>query len=189
MFVSDSQRIGAVVVLLVMLALYGVYLNQLRQSIHEIPIIWGEQKPGLLAVELKDDKDAVGIYFLPPETTIKQIRENTRIQGMPGKNDLMKIKDTGIDSGSSIVFALGGDLKVGDMAAAKKLALGLPLNLNVATEEDLSLVPGIGDKIASQIVQLRNRVDRFRNHSDLMAVPGIKEKKINAIKSYFFIKQ
>jgi len=189
MFVSDAQRLGTVVVLLVILALYGIFLNQSGQPSHEMPIIWGEQKKGLLAVEIEDDRHDMGIYFLLPETTIEQIRESTGIKGITGKNGKLSLKAIGIDSGSSIVFAPGRDLKIGDIAAAKKLALGLPLDLNNATEEDIALVPGIGDKIAFQIIQLRNRVGQFRNYSDLMAVPGIKEKKLNAIKSYFLIKQ
>jgi competence protein ComEA len=80
-------------------------------------------------------------------------------------------------------------MKIEEISAARRLALGLPVDLNRASEGDLSLVPGIGERMAVQIVQLRIERGEFRNLSDLMAVPGIKEKKLNGLKGYLIVRR
>ena len=50
-------------------------------------------------------------------------------------------------------------------------------------------MPGIGDRMAAQIVQLRLEKGAFRDLSDLAAVPGIKEKKLNSLKDYLMVRR
>jgi len=64
----------------------------------------------------------------------------------------------------------------------------MPIDLNHASAEELSQVPGIGEKLAIQIVQLRQLRRQFESVSDLMAVQGIKEKKLNNLKKYLTVK-
>ena len=63
----------------------------------------------------------------------------------------------------------------------------MPLDLNLASERDLALIPGIGDKMAGQIILLRNHKGAFHDLSDLTAVSGIKEKKLEGLKSYLVV--
>jgi competence protein ComEA len=51
------------------------------------------------------------------------------------------------------------------------------------------MIPGIGEKTAWQIIQLRKKYGGFKNIDDLMAIRGIKEKKITKLKGYFTIDQ
>jgi competence protein ComEA len=74
------------------------------------------------------------------------------------------------------------------MAAARKLALGLPVDVNRISEEELSLVPGIGEIMAYKIIQLRRERGGFRDLTDLTALPGIKEKKLNSLKGYLIVR-
>jgi competence protein ComEA len=67
--------------------------------------------------------------------------------------------------------------------------LGLRIDLNRASEKDLSLVPGIGDRMAAQIMRLRLEKGEFRDLSDLVMVPGIKEKKLNSLKDYLMVRR
>ena len=78
-------------------------------------------------------------------------------------------------------------LKISDMSSVTRLALGLPVDINRATEEELTLVPGIGESLAYQIVQLRNLRGEFERLADLKAVPGIKEKKLQNLEKYLFV--
>lgn len=64
---------------------------------------------------------------------------------------------------------------------ARELRLGRPLNLNLATPEDLRLLPGIGPKLAERIVHARSQLGRFGSLADLDAVPGIGAKKLAAL--------
>jgi competence protein ComEA len=45
--------------------------------------------------------------------------------------------------------------------------------LNTATAIELTRLPGVGPKRAEAIVQLRNRLKRFRRTTDLLRVRGI----------------
>jgi competence protein ComEA len=185
MRVSEGQRLGALMLLMVSLTVYGVSLFNARQSVRESPIPWGSQGPGLMAVEVAGGPGREGIYFLPEGATIEKVRE---IAVIPGMNDRGKIEGAGISDGSVLVTSERGEVKIGEMVAAKMLALGLPVDLNRASEEDLSLVPGIGEIMADQIIQVRKQRGAFRDLSDLAAVPGIKEKKLNGLKGYLIVK-
>ena len=186
MLISEAKRQGAIAVLMISLTVYGVSFLHARQPVRESPLPWGNQGPGLMAVEVAGDSGREGIYFLLEGTTIEKVRE---IAVIPGMNDGGKIEGVGISAGSVLVTSGQGKVKIGEMAAAGRLALGLPVDLNHASEEDLSLVPGIGEKMAYQIIQLRKQKGAFRNLSDLTAVPGIKEKKLNGLKGYLIAGQ
>jgi competence protein ComEA len=184
MQLPEGQTVGALTLLVVSLTVYGVSLLNARQPIRESPIPWGSEGPGLMAVEVSGGPGREGIYFLPEGTTIEKARE---IAAIPEMNDKGRIEGVGISAGSVLVTTGQGEVKIVEMAAAKRLALGLPVDLNHASEEDLSLIPGIGEKMAYQIVQLRKQRGAFRDLSDLAAVPGIKEKKLNDLKGYLIV--
>jgi competence protein ComEA len=184
MLVSETQRLGSAVVLMISLSVYGVSLLQARQPVRESPLPWGSQGAAMMAVEVAGDWGKNGIYFLPEGMTVKKVRG---LIGIPEMNHLGKMEHIVISAGSSLTVSLQGEMRIGEMAAARKLALGLPVDLNRVSEEELSLVPGIGKKTAYQIIQLRRELGEFRELTDLAALPGIKGKKLNSIKGYLEI--
>jgi competence protein ComEA len=186
MLVFEAQRRGAIAVLILALTVYGVSFLHSRLPVRESPLPWGNQGPGLMAFEVTGNQGREGIYFLSEGTTIEELRE---IAAIPGMNNGEKIKGVGISAGSVLVTSGQGQVKIEEMAAARRLALGLPVDLNNASEEDLTLVPGIGEKMAYQIIQLRKQQGAFRDLSDLTAVPGIKEKKLKSLKGYLITGQ
>jgi len=80
-----------------------------------------------------------------------------------------------------------GSLTLGQMDAAERLALDLPIDLNHATRDELMLVPGIGETTADRIVTFRNTSGLFKKEADLKMVPGIKEKKLKRWERYFYL--
>ncbi len=58
-----------------------------------------------------------------------------------------------------------------------------PLNLNTATAEQLTDLPGIGPATAKAILEKRNAVGRFRSVDDLLTVKGIGPTKLDAIRN------
>ena len=58
-----------------------------------------------------------------------------------------------------------------------------PINVNTADLEELTLLPGIGEKIASEIICQREKTP-FKNISQLNQVKGIGEKKLKEIEEY-----
>lgn len=185
MLVSEAQRLGAIAVLMISLTVYGVSLLHARQPIRETPLPWGNQGQGLMAVEVAGDPGREGIYFLPEGMTVEKV---LYIAGIPRMNHRRKTDFVGISAGSALMASPQGEVNIGEMAAARKLALGLPVDLNRISEEELSLVPGIGEKMAYQIIQLRRESGGFRDLKDLTALPGIKEKKLNGLKGYLIVR-
>jgi competence protein ComEA len=184
MRVSDAQRLGTAAVLMISVTVYGASLLHARYPIREIPLPWGSQGPELMAVQVAGDRGREGIYFLPDGMTVDKILSLIGILGTNhrGKTGLIKIS-----TGSSLSISPQGEVSIGEMAAARKLALNLPVDLNRISEEELCLIPGIGEKTAYQIIQLRKEMGGFRDVTELMVLPGIKGKKLNSLKEYLVV--
>ena len=72
---------------------------------------------------------------------------------------------------------------------SSRFALGAPVDLNLATKDDLIIIPGIGEKTAEKILALRGKKGRFKNIEELMEVKGIKRKKLAKFKQYIAVKK
>jgi len=137
--------------------------------------------PGPVAVELVRDTDIPAVYFLPSGTTLTAFLAS---QGIMAKGTPMGGNQP-LERGMKIRVTKEGIIGWGDMEATKKLALGIPLDVNSATLDDLLLVPGIGEKTAQAIIAFREKQGRHLHRlEELLAVPGIKEKRLQALKDY-----
>jgi competence protein ComEA len=79
-------------------------------------------------------------------------------------------------------------IKLGRMEARKLLVFSIPVDLNRVSAEDLCLIPGVGETLAHEIVNYRDRKKGFRSVEELENVKGIGEKKYKSIKNYFVLK-
>lgn len=61
------------------------------------------------------------------------------------------------------------------------------ININTAGVNEFVKLPGIGEKTAEKIIQLRNQKGKFRKLEELMEVKGIGEVKYSRIKMYLYI--
>ncbi len=61
------------------------------------------------------------------------------------------------------------------------------INLNTAGIEEFTRLPGIGEKTAEKIIELRTRRGKFRKPEELLDVKGIGEVKFSKIKKYIYI--
>jgi competence protein ComEA len=123
---------------------------------------------------------------MPKGTTLGRI---STVAGLPAGHGGVRNPERVISDGDLLEVSPAGVAILGEMSAAKRLALGLRIDLNSASEGDLSLVPGISDRMAAQIRQLRLEKGEFRDLTDLLAVPGIKEKKLNGLKDYLMVRR
>jgi competence protein ComEA len=78
-------------------------------------------------------------------------------------------------------------ISASSLGAVKRLALGLPIDLNLATEEDLCLVPGVGNSLAARIVEYRLAKGKIESLSELVTIPGIKDKKLLNLRRYLHV--
>jgi competence ComEA-like helix-hairpin-helix protein len=69
----------------------------------------------------------------------------------------------------------------GPLTLRQKYLLGYRMDMNRATAEEISELPGVSDAAAAAVVAERERRGAFRAPRDLLAVPGIKEKRLQKI--------
>jgi competence protein ComEA len=81
-------------------------------------------------------------------------------------------------------FALGLALATAAAPAFAAAKLSGVVNVNTATAEQLSLLPGIGDARAREIVAARQRQGGFKRVEDLLAVKGIGEASLAKLRPY-----
>lgn len=89
---------------------------------------------------------------------------------------------TGMGAGEKAVQppTKAGAEKAGAGAAAG--AISGPVNINTASAEELAKLPGIGPKIAEEIVSYRKNHGPFKTTRDITNVKGVGDKKYEAIK-------
>jgi competence protein ComEA len=79
-------------------------------------------------------------------------------------------------------------VRLGRMEAKKLLVFSIPLDLNRVTAEDLSLIPGIGESLAQEMIAYRERRRAFRSMEELRDVKGIGEKKHRTLKPLLLVR-
>ena len=78
-------------------------------------------------------------------------------------------------------------LATGVAQAAAKAAPTGKVNLNTATAEQLSTLPGVGAKLAARIVEYRQKSGGFKSAQELMNVQGVGEKNFARIQGHLTV--
>jgi competence protein ComEA len=84
-------------------------------------------------------------------------------------------------------FGLAALLVFCASAQAEKNPPSKPIDLNVANIKELQELPGVGAVTAQRIIDLRQKSGRFHRVEDLLAVRGISQKKLDAMRKYIMI--
>jgi comEA protein len=87
-----------------------------------------------------------------------------------------------VATGLALVLALV--VSSGLAIAAGKPAPSGKVNINTATAQQLTVLPGVGEKLAARIVDYRQKAGGFKNVSELMNVQGIGEKNLAKIQAF-----
>jgi competence protein ComEA len=82
----------------------------------------------------------------------------------------------------ALVFALVATS--GLATAAGKPAPAGKVNINTASVQQLTELPGVGEKLAARIVEYRQKQGAFKNVSELMNVQGVGEKNLAKIQAF-----
>ena len=64
----------------------------------------------------------------------------------------------------------------------------LLINLNTATAKELETLPGVGPVLAKRIITFREKRHGFKRVEELLAVPGISERRWKAIRDKVEVK-
>lgn len=72
-------------------------------------------------------------------------------------------------------------------AQSKKTPPAKPVDLNLANVKELQELPGVGPVTAQRIIDLRTKSGHFKRVEDLLAVRGISQKKLDAMRPYVVV--
>jgi competence protein ComEA len=86
-----------------------------------------------------------------------------------------------------MIFSLNQMVFAQTTAPAKEAGKAV-ININSAGQSDLEKLPGIGPSLAKKILEFRQKNGQFKTTNDLMAVPGIGEKKFEQLKNLITVK-
>lgn len=147
----------------------------------------GRSYPHSALVAVSGVSEIEGIYFIPVNTTVRGLFDVT---GFKRHADLQQpvflniIKDK-----TRIRFSRSGShaykiTSAGPINSTTRLALSYPPDINRATLNDLLMVPGIGEKTARQIILFRDSHGKIVDLEELMAIRGIKKKRLVSFKPY-----
>jgi competence protein ComEA len=180
---TEGQRDGAIVIVVIATIFFAIsYFSSLFPSqISDIP--FGDKSSGPVVVGIAGSTGINGIYYVPDKASVRDLL------GAAGSRNTETFDENvlgeRLSTGKTVVIDSYGRLRIVEMNNADKLALGIPININKATLDDLMLVNGIGEKTASRIIQFREEFGRFQRVGDLMKIHGIKDKKFQKLKGYF----
>ena len=84
---------------------------------------------------------------------------------------------------AGLALAMADLVTVAPAMAAGKPAPTAKVNINTASVEQLTTLPGVGPKLAARIVEYRQKAS-FRSPQELMNVKGVGEKNFAKIESW-----
>ncbi|HPC74680.1 MAG TPA: ComEA family DNA-binding protein [Syntrophales bacterium] len=147
-------------------------------------------KSGDWVVALAGEAGHRGVYFIPRGSSLRDFLAVAGVDAdrMPAAAvSKERLKNASVVTVRAAGPAGASSVTVGGMTGSMRYALGLPIDLNSASQADLEVVPGIGEKTALRIIDYRRGNGPFRTVSDLRNVKGIKEKKYDALRRYFCV--
>src|SRR5258708_20027065 len=74
-------------------------------------------------------------------------------------------------------------------AFAKKKPPAKPININTATSQELQQVPSIGPATAEKILQMRKSYGAFKSVDDLLAIRGLRPKRLEHMRKYLPVRK
>jgi competence protein ComEA len=180
-----ERQIKGIIAICIALAIIPFIIFILGSKINYSIPQFSNQFSKNIVIEVVEDGNNRGIYFVTLSTSLDQLLKSIGIE-YPAEEDFPLHNGTKI-SISSVSENI--DVVVAGIESVKLLALGMPIDINRATESDLILVNGIGDVTAKQIMDLRSKLGRYKNIQQLTEIKGIKKKKLEKISKYLFVEK
>jgi competence ComEA-like helix-hairpin-helix protein len=73
------------------------------------------------------------------------------------------------------------------LSGQTSLILGIPIDINTASTSDLEALPGIGPRLANNIIEYRHKIGYFKSTGQLLGVKGIGTGKLRTIQNKIII--
>ena len=139
----------------------------------EAPVV----RPDEVLVEVLGDVGAPGVYAVSAPVTVER--------AVVKAGGTLHAADARLLSAGSAVVVSSGQAVIQQMD--DPLVVGLPLEVNSATQRALEALPGVGATRAAAIVQDRAENGPFGSVDDLERVHGIGPKTVDALRSFVVV--
>jgi len=165
--------------LIFLIGLTQVVSFLLKETETQVP--YGKKEKGTVAVELVVENEEQGILYVPTHEKVGALLSRLNLEANPENQ-------TPIAEGMSVRLQKDRAVVISEMASCKKMALGIPVDINSLSPSEIMLVPGIGEKTAHSIHQFIQGRGCIEDLSELSEISGIKDRKIEKMRPYFIVK-
>jgi competence protein ComEA len=143
---------------------------------------------GRMLIKVSGAVQYPGVYEVPANSLAITVI-NMAIPMTPLRQDIIKDAATvPLLNGYAVNLVVGAEgaphIAVDMMTVAERMVLGIPLDISRMSETDFDRLPGIGPALAKRIVLYRQNNGGMLQVSDLTAIEGIGEKKLELIRKY-----
>jgi competence protein ComEA len=161
----------------ILLLLAGLLLGLLagRSYLGGLPWQAAAPPPGVV-VEIAGEVARPGVYTFPAPPTLPEVWRQA------GGPDPRPAAAATLPSSTRLEVDKTGAYSLQPISGERLLTLGLALDVNAATAEDLEALPGIGPVLAQRILEFRQSRGPFQKIEDLLSVRGIGTKKLAQLK-------
>jgi competence protein ComEA len=180
---TEGQRDGGIVIVVIASILFTISYLASQFPSHIKDIAFGDKSFGPVIVGITGNTDAKGIFYVPEKANVHDLLGAAGVGNTEPFDG--KMLNRPVSTGEVVVIDSRGRLVIEQISNANKLALGIPIDINKVTVDDLMLINGIGEKTAWRVVQFREKSGGFKRVEDLMKIPGIKDRKFQKFKGYF----
>jgi competence protein ComEA len=135
----------------------------------------------LVFVEITGAVAHPGVYRFDHPPTLKEAWRRAGAAAAVPRDDLK------LPSGTRLEVKPEGGYQMSRIPGTRLLTLGLPLNLNTATAQDLDALPGVGPALAQRLIDYRTSHGPFKRLDDLTAVSGIGPQNLAKLKPYLVL--
>jgi comEA protein len=129
----------------------------------------------------------MGIKFFKNTTISKQ-----NFDYSASDSEFTRLSESSIDDLTDTAVTQADEFSNYESSSNKKISEAniqtLSININTATKNELTKLPGLGETLAGRVILYRKENGPFQKLEDLMNVRGIGEKKFERIKPFCFLK-
>lgn len=200
-----------VIIILVIISIIYSIFSEKTENTEEISSIQEEQINSVKENTVVEEKATIMVHIMGQVNNpgVVELQENARIQdaieaagGATLEADFSKINlayiledglkiyipKIGEEEKQEYITKESGNTIIKEHNKKESEKETLMVNINTASKEELESLPGIGEAIATRIINYRKENGKFSKIEDIQNVSGIGEAKYNNIKNYITVK-
>ena len=191
---EENSKIVFKFLLILIIVILTVVVSVRQNASNEIDLGAAKETDKVSAEETSEKEYYVDISGEEKKPGVYKVKKKTRLVflidkagGLTGKADLDAINQASyVEDGAKIIIPKKGENKNSNEAGADASETSVgntsgKININQASAEELTSIPGVGTVIAQRIVEYRNGA-RFNSIEDIKNVKGIGDATFEKMK-------